>query len=152
MSILDFPKEIQSEIFTFAHRDNSNDETLLLPVEVILSHVCSEWRNIAINLPFLWTAFKFETRRRASPPVEKLQEYLVRSKIQLLELYFDMYARDLQGANQCFKLVEIAIAHACRWRRFTLFNDLKGSPTGIMRGLQRLNGLQLLNAHTSPCA
>ena len=97
MSILDFPKEIQSEIFTFAHRDNSNDETLLLPVEVILSHVCSEWRNIAINLPFLWTAFKFETCRRGSPPVEKLQEYLVRSKIQLLELYFDMYARDSQG-------------------------------------------------------
>ena len=147
MLILDFPKEVQSEIFTFAHRDNSNDETLLLPVEVILSHVCSEWRNIAINLPFLWTAFKFETRRRASPwAVAKLQEYLVRSKKQLLELYFDMWARDLQGTNQCFKLVEIAIAHACRWRRFTLFNDLKGSPTGVTGSLRRLSGLRQLNA------
>ena len=54
----------------------------------MLSYVCSERRNImiAINMPFLWTAFKFETRYRVSAPVEKLQIYLVRSKIQLLEL------------------------------------------------------------------
>jgi hypothetical protein len=112
-------------------------------VEVILSHVCFEWRNIAINLPILWRAFKFETRRRASAPVDKLQEYLVRSKTQLLELYFDIYAFNFQEANQCFKLVEISIAHACRWRRFTLFSDLKCSPTGVIGGLQQLNAPNL---------
>jgi hypothetical protein len=84
---------------------NSTDEALLLPVEVILSYVCSEWRNImiAINLPCLWMAFKFKTCC-LSAPVEKLQEYLVRSKIKLVKLYFDMYgsAFDLQGANQCW--------------------------------------------------
>jgi hypothetical protein len=144
MLILDFPKEIQSEIFTFAHRDNSNDEALLLPVEIILSHVCSQWRNIAINLPILWTAFKFDSLRRASAPVDKLQEYLVRSKTQSLELYFDIFATDIQTANQRFKLVEIAIAQAwSRCRRFALFVDSVYVPTGVVDSLKRLDAPHL---------
>ncbi|KIM38148.1 hypothetical protein M413DRAFT_246947 [Hebeloma cylindrosporum] len=143
MLILDLPNEIQSEIFTFAHRDNG---TLLLPVEVILSHVCSEWRDIVINLPILWTAFKFEAHRRTSVPFDKLEEYLSRSKTQLLELYFDIYFPNISLANQYFTLLDIVIAQAYRWRRFTLFTDLKGRPIGIVEGLHRLNGLRQLNA------
>ena len=144
MLILDFPKEIQSEIFTFAHRDISNDEALLLPVEVILSHVCSQWRNIAINLPILWTAFKFDSLRRASSPVDKLEEYLVRSKTQLLELYFNIFASDIQAALQRFKLVEIAIAQAWgRCRRFALFVDSIYAPVGVVDSLKQLNAPHL---------
>ena len=117
---------------------------MLLPVEVILSHVCSQWRNIAINLPILWTAFKFESRRRALAPIDKLEEYLFRSKTQLIELYFDFFVSDFEEANKCFKLVEIAIPHACRWRRFTLFTDSlftdsPYAPIEVMDDFQRLN-------------
>ena len=144
MLILDFPKEIQSEIFTFVHRDNSNGEALLLPAEVILSHVCSQWRNIAINLPILWTTFKFENFRRASAPIDKLEEYLIRSKTQLLELYFDIFASDIQAANQRFKLVEIAIAQAwSRCRRFALFVDSVYAPVEVVDSLKRLDAPHL---------
>ena len=138
MSILGFPKEIQGEIFTHAHRDNSNDEALLLPVEVILSHVCSEWRDISINLPILWTAFKFDCCRRASAPVDKLEEYLFRSKTQLLELYFDIFTTGCREADQRFKLVKIAIAHVCRWRRFTLLVDSIYPPIEVLESLKQL--------------
>ena len=139
MSVKDLPLEIQGEIFTHARHDNSDEEAILLPVEVILSHVCSQWRNIAINLPILWTAFKFESHRRVLAPVDKLEEYLFRSKTQLIELYFDFFVSDFEEANKCFKLVEIAIPHACRWRRFTLFTDSLYAPIRVMDGFRRLN-------------
>jgi len=97
-SILHLPLEIQCEIFTHAHYDDSNNEASCLPVEVVLSHVCSKWRNIAINLPTLWTAFKFDTHFRVSDPVRKLEAYISRSGTQLLELYFSFSGSDYNHA------------------------------------------------------
>ena len=107
-------------------------------MEVILSHVCSKWRNIVINLPTLWTAFKFDTHLRVSDPAKKLEEYLFRSGKQLLELYFSFsssdYGYDHEDEDEYlpfdtelfardFAMVETVIAHAYRWHRFSLFAD-----------------------------
>jgi len=100
-------------------------------VEVVLSHVCSEWRSTAINLTTLWTAFKFDTHLCVSDPFKKLEEYLSRSGTQLLELYFSFSlldyndsVLDICNSFECdFALVETAIAHAFRWSRFTLLAD-----------------------------
>ncbi|KIM38143.1 hypothetical protein M413DRAFT_246898 [Hebeloma cylindrosporum] len=133
--MLGLPPEIQGEIFASAHRDNSDDRALLLPVEVTLTHVCSGWRNIAMNLPILWMAFKFDASPFSDSPLIKLKKYLLRcqsllkvylfrSKTKLLELYFDLY--DCQewdsDCDALFaQLLAIAAAHARRWRRFSLF-------------------------------
>ena len=65
-----------------------------------------------------------------SDPVKKLEEYFSRSGTQLLELHFtfsnsdyDEPDLDIWEFQRDFSLVETAIAHACRWRRFTLFSD-----------------------------
>jgi len=79
----------------------------------------------------LWTVFKLDTRRRASVPVNKLEEYLCRSGTLLLELYFKISCCDFEECDkdhielftQNFALVETAAAHAYRWRRFTLLAD-----------------------------
>ena len=106
-------------------------------MEVILSHVCSEWRNTAINLSTLWTAFKFDTHLHVPNPAKKLEEYLCRSGTQLLELYFRFSSSDYVNNDdhdfhvsydselfaRDFVMVETAIAHAYRWHRFTLFAD-----------------------------
>jgi len=130
ISILDLPLEIQCEIFIHGHRDNSKNEPSRLPMEVVLSHVCSEWRNIAINLPPLWTAFKFDSHLHICDPVNKLEEYLCRSGTHLLELYFSFSASDYKynliwnhNFDRDLSLVKIAIAHGCRWHQFTLFAD-----------------------------
>ena len=144
ISILNFPLEIQGEIFTHAHHNNSSDETLLLPVEVILSHVCSEWRNIAIHIPILWTAFKFDSRRRASAPIDKLKEYLLRSKTQLLELFYNYEEFNEDYGKLFIQLVEIAVVHAERWRRFTLFTDATFmTPFECIRCLEQINAPNL---------
>ncbi|KIM38144.1 hypothetical protein M413DRAFT_447913 [Hebeloma cylindrosporum] len=153
--ILSLPPEIQGEIFARAHRDNSDDKTLLLPVEVTLSHVCSEWRNIAINLPTLWTAFKFDASPFSSSPVNKLRkyllrskallgEYLLRSKSQLLELYFDIddCGEWDAGCDQFLsQLLAIAVAHAGRWRRFSLFTT--GAWPQLIEWLEQINAPNL---------
>ena len=102
-------------------------------MEVVLSHVCSEWRNAVINLPTLWTAFKFDTHFRISDPTKKLEKYLSRSGEQLLELYFRFSGSDYEDEYypltlneffpRHFALVKTTIAHAYRWHRFTLFSD-----------------------------
>ncbi|KIM38149.1 hypothetical protein M413DRAFT_30295 [Hebeloma cylindrosporum] len=153
--ILSLPLEIQGEIFGHARRDNSDDQALLLPVEVTLSHVCSGWRNIAINLPILWTAFKFDARPFSSSPSNKLRKYLVRSKTllmvyllrsktQLLELYFNIYyCRNWDGdCDELFyQLLEIAAAHAGRWRRFSLF--MTGESLAFTEPLEQINAPNL---------
>jgi len=145
ISILNLPLETQGEIFIHAHGDNSNDEALLLPVEVILSHVCSEWRNIAIHIPILWTAFKFDSRRRASAPIDKLEEYLLRSKTQLLELYFNYEEEEFDEdyVKLFVQLVEIGVVHAERWRRFTLFTDVILATFECIRCLEQINAPNL---------
>ncbi|KIM38725.1 hypothetical protein M413DRAFT_29963 [Hebeloma cylindrosporum] len=143
MSILDLPTEIQCDIFLHAHRDSSKSKAPRrhhghghqLPVEVVLSHVCSQFRHIAITLPTLWTAFKFDNRLRVPNPTTKLEQYLCRSGTQLLELYFCFsksdchYNDDSDGPFQRdFALIETAFGEANRWRRFTLFaEDISGS-------------------------
>ena len=129
--ILAFPLEIQSKIFTTVHRDNPRNEALRLPEEVVLSHVCSLWRDISVNLPTLWTTFRFDSHLSAYPPLEKLDKYLHRSGIQLLELYFNISSSDYfdgeiddyEGFSDALNLVETTTAHAHRWRRFTFFTD-----------------------------
>jgi hypothetical protein len=129
-NVLALPLEIQTKIFTIAHCDNPRNEALRLPEEVVLSHVCSQWRNISINLPTLWTAFKFDSNLSTSAPVEKLEEYLQRSGTRLLELYFNISLSDYDGDPDDYEgftavldMVENTAAYAHRWRRFTFFID-----------------------------
>ena len=84
---------------------------------------------LPINLPTLWTAFKFDTHLRVSDPSKKLEEYLSRSGKQLLELYFTLPSSDYEDKPpyelfaRDFALVETALAHSYRWHRFSLFAD-----------------------------
>ena len=152
-----FPIEIQTEIFTVVHRDNPRNEALRLPEEVVLSHVCSQWRKISINLPTLWTAFKFDSNRSTSAPVEKLQEYLWRSGTQLLELYFNISASDYDGDPDNYEgfiavleLVKNTTAYAHRWRRFTLFIDEHFEMDGIWDNIRNIHAPNLEYFAMSP--
>ena len=66
-----------------------------------------------------------------APPLEKLDKYLHRSGIQLLELYFNISSSDYfdgemddyKGFRDALDLVETTTAHAHCWHRFTFFTD-----------------------------
>lgn len=93
--------------------------------ELLISHVCRHWRDVAVGTPALWTSIDFED----GPPYEKSRTYLERSKNAPLELSVDLTLDDdeaedypdlgaaLDDLHQIMKLV---VAHVSHWRSFEL--------------------------------
>lgn len=60
-----------------------------LPIEVRLSHVCSQWRAVAVSTPSLWSSIHFPFEHKE----ESLNEYLKRSEGSLLQVYLGPWAK-----------------------------------------------------------
>ena len=92
-------------------------------VEVVISHVCHQWRSIGLSYPQIWSHFRYEVSRSSvvQVPLERFDAYLERSRSAGLELWFD-FQRDLDlgQADAVLSLLEKAVPHISRWRRFTL--------------------------------
>lgn len=57
--------------------------------EVAISHVCSDWRRLALSMPSLWTFFHFDGTACNVVPHDKLKAYLERSQ----DKPFDVWLR-----------------------------------------------------------
>ncbi|KAG0700449.1 hypothetical protein DFH29DRAFT_623394 [Suillus ampliporus] len=57
------------------------------PFEVLISHVCQHWRTVALNTPSLWT--KIDVSALESPPFERVQILLERSKSLPIDIHID---------------------------------------------------------------
>ncbi|RDB17917.1 hypothetical protein Hypma_000923 [Hypsizygus marmoreus] len=64
------------------------DEDRVLPFQVLVSHVCRHWREIALQSPALWTRLDF----LEGEPFEKSKAWLERSKGLPLDIYIDCTA------------------------------------------------------------
>ena len=103
-------------------------------VQVIVSHVCHHWRQVALRTPSLWTTLHF--REAASIP--RAEAYLARcsnSSTYLLDILVDTVAvEDHTPGVTLYKdevraIFHIIIPHVKRWRAFHLKicdNDCKG--------------------------
>ncbi|PPR05250.1 hypothetical protein CVT26_012406 [Gymnopilus dilepis] len=69
-------------------------------VEVVISHVCHQWRSIGLSYPQIWSHFRYEVSRSSvvQVPLERFDAYLERSRSAGLELWFD-FQRDLDGLD-----------------------------------------------------
>ncbi|KAH7915098.1 hypothetical protein BJ138DRAFT_981051, partial [Hygrophoropsis aurantiaca] len=89
--------------------------------EVIVSHVCTRWRAIALASPLLWTTIR--VKQNAVPPFDKLITWLARSRAHLISVAVGV--RTFGGAlsmtdahlNQVLTLLA---PHAARLRSFLL--------------------------------
>ena len=132
--------------------DDSNDGlpgNQMLPFAVNVSHVCREWRRVAISTPNLWTNIAlvhFPDR----DPLEKLGVYLERSKFAPLDISITQYLSSNDDSDddtevlddlsiprkptshshprqpnnltksQLAKFLRTVAPHACRWRRLSV--------------------------------
>jgi len=92
----------------------SHNQCRETPDPLLLSYVCSRWRNLILDTPTMWTSIFI------SSPTEKqlhlLNLWLERGQSCLIDLFFD-YSPDLDGGT--FKaIVQHLAAHAARLTSF----------------------------------
>lgn len=103
-------------------------------VQVVVSHVCHYWRQVALRTPSLWTTLHF----REASNIPRAKAYLARcskSSTYLLDILVDTVAVEnhIPGVtlykDEVRTIFHIIIPHVKRWRAFHLKicdNDCKG--------------------------
>jgi hypothetical protein len=122
--------------------------------QILVSHVCSHWRRIALRTSSLWTTLHF----REPSHISRAQAYLIRcmtTGTHLLDILVDTVAQEdhLPGVTLCKDEIrdvfEVIIPHVKRWRAFHLKirdNECKGQARhylGSCGPAPRLETLQL---------
>ncbi|KAF8903275.1 hypothetical protein CPB84DRAFT_781267 [Gymnopilus junonius] len=132
-SILQLPEEIARIIFFYMQeypkegRLHWIDQWAPSP-EVVVSHVCRQWRLISLAYPYLWTRFRFYSGRATRVPFDRFEAYMERSKSRLLELYLGFLGHDSSEDGEIctedlLKLLDLAIGHAHRWKILLVISD-----------------------------
>ncbi|KDR82760.1 hypothetical protein GALMADRAFT_57896 [Galerina marginata CBS 339.88] len=65
--------------------DSDDEDEVNIPFQVLASHVCRRWREVALDSHILWTSLDFAKR----PQLEKAKVYISRSQGLPLNLYID---------------------------------------------------------------
>ncbi|TEB18640.1 hypothetical protein FA13DRAFT_1858169 [Coprinellus micaceus] len=91
--------------------------------EVTISHVCRNWRNVALSAPSLWTFFHFDGSAAECVPKDRLKAYLKRSKKLPLNLWLAVINDGPLPYYEQREVVELLIPHLNRCRRFSLETD-----------------------------
>jgi hypothetical protein len=71
------------------------DSTTPLPFQVLVSHVCKHWREVAVESPLLWTNINFTE----APPFDKSRIWIERSKGLPLTIDIDCTAPDVDESS-----------------------------------------------------
>ena len=145
---LSLPVEVTSLVFRYLTM-GSNDQLEMEPhfpsslnsrrpkyvgflMEVILSHVCRLWRSIALDLPTLWTTYRYDSCifYPPGPSLHRLEAYLERSKSHLVDLKFDFRIAQGNSHYDCgsrLQMLAKIMAHVTQWRRVFIIAD-KNTP------------------------
>ncbi|EAU90397.2 hypothetical protein CC1G_00781 [Coprinopsis cinerea okayama7 len=143
-TINDLPVELLQEIFFFCTADH-NCRTFPFVVihrsatraPVVLTHVCSLWRRVALSLPMLWASFTLLPLKRASE--ELVTEWLKRSHSSPLAIDASQLFKNLSR-----KTCSSILAQSHRWRYLGLrpgdrlmsgFLDTPPSAAPALKGL-----------------
>ncbi|KAF8903654.1 hypothetical protein CPB84DRAFT_1899735 [Gymnopilus junonius] len=124
--ILGLPPEVTCKIFECAletlteiHHTNRSS---LLP-EVVISHMCSSWRAIALEHSILWTSFCYRGSLSPRFPLDRLEAYLKRSGSRTLQLWLEFRGnqrRKPQNMGNEVELLDVSLSHIARWSRVTI--------------------------------
>ena len=120
------PIEILSNIMQWCHTLSMRDKDLPR-MEVVLSHVCSHWRDVAISTWGLWCRLDGpQALGLTSISESRLEEYLVRSKGGLLDIDVGIPRSDRRPAD-FIHVLQLLVAHSTRWRSLRISDGTDGA-------------------------
>jgi len=137
--ISSLPNELLAEIFERGRsKGRSPHPKTKLPFEVHISHVSRRWRDVAINLPCLWTNIHIYTT------LLWIGEYLERSRSCNLDLLISLwdteYIEDInKRAERIDYILNLLLPHVDRWSSFALEGCYEQS---VYMALSRLHHLR----------
>ena len=97
------------------HDETSTITSEILAFELLISHVCRHWRNIALETPSLWT--NISVTNTACLPYERVATYLERSKSLPLDICIAGGVMQLPSieADNFEALLTLLVPHLSRW-------------------------------------
>ncbi|KAJ7757087.1 hypothetical protein B0H16DRAFT_1885795 [Mycena metata] len=155
--VLTLPPEITAEFFlwclpAFSGGTEWNQVRAMDEAPMLLSHVCSAWRDIAFSTPALWANIKLEVLRPHSPDLFRAWIARTGDCPLSVHLYHFGWTRkmhsqaifetlvDCASRIQCLELVDIGVARVLQMQRACSAWDF--------RSLQRLTIVQARDDHS----
>ncbi|KDR82029.1 hypothetical protein GALMADRAFT_240466 [Galerina marginata CBS 339.88] len=108
--------------------------------EVIASHVCRQWRSIALTYSRLWARFCYVGPKTFLNDMDRLDAYLNRSVSHELELWLDFRMTPIQNE---LDLLEMALGQIERWKCFVVSSGGEDSLFGIHSRIGHLGAPKL---------
>ncbi|KII85661.1 hypothetical protein PLICRDRAFT_324778 [Plicaturopsis crispa FD-325 SS-3] len=122
-----------------------DDEPPTLPFQVLVSHVCSHWRSVAIEAPSLWRQIRFTQ----APPFSKAAAYIARSKGISLDIVLDCTPEDDDlhySLDDLHEMLKLVIPHAARWRCLEVNVENYTYMYAVLQALHSVSAAPLLEA------
>jgi hypothetical protein len=131
--ILCLPHEITSLIFEMARGQSKfdDDDPVLKDGEVSrpeirVSHVCKDWRQVAISCPTLWSHIIISNwiAGRTVRPAQRLSTYLTRSQGVPLDIVVTIDTpahKDIDCTDSLREFLLTVVPHSARWQRLVVW-------------------------------
>ena len=133
--------------------DNRRPKHVGVLMEVILSHVCRLWRSIALDLPSLWTTYRYDSYifYPPGPSLHRLEAYLERSRNHLVDLKFDFRIAHGISHYDCgsrLQMIAKIMAHVTRWRRIFIIADKNTPILDLLDNFKKVSAPHLEHLNT----
>ena len=119
------PVELLSRIFLIGWQEDADPDDILtsqVTFEVLVSHVCHRWRDVALSNPVLWSIIHMRTIAH----MQRASTYLNRNRHHLFDVHIDTCAEDehIPGhtlfRDEFYPVFDIVVPHIDRWRSLHL--------------------------------
>lgn len=123
--IATLPPEILSEIFITAaaqeHQRNSRSKEATTVVPLILSRICSDWRQIALGLSEIWASFHYRVATRdVIKQGELLSQWLRRAGSRLLTIRLSFRDEQAWVYSCSTVIIDALVPYSRQWRNLDL--------------------------------
>ncbi|TFK44247.1 hypothetical protein BDQ12DRAFT_672646 [Crucibulum laeve] len=131
-TIFEFAKSMVEWDFDDAQSYYEGDDTASgIPFELVISHTCSHFRNVAIGTHRLWTSIRITPGTR----LESVAAYIARSGSCLLDMRIDLSGCVHTPGGLTMKMIDMILPEAYRWKRLEIASSREGEDTPLIKRL-----------------